>query len=142
MKRITTEEFIRRHKSFHGDKYDSSETIYYKNSIKVTVGCPVHGPVEVNSMHAMSSGSGCKRCAGIKSGASRPKIKCYGFWSGRDEQFIIDSFSTLSINEIASRLGRTVPAIKDKIKLLKRSGRIIGRKPKIVRKHNQLDDTF
>lgn len=43
MRRKTTEEFIKRARSIHGDKYDYSQVDYQGNKAKVKIGCPVHG---------------------------------------------------------------------------------------------------
>ena len=40
---LTTEEFIRRAKEMHGDKYDYSKVVYKKNNEKVCIICPEHG---------------------------------------------------------------------------------------------------
>ena len=42
-KRLTTEEFLRRARAMHGDKYDYSQVEYRGRSRKVSIGCPVHG---------------------------------------------------------------------------------------------------
>lgn len=42
-KKITTEEFIRRAKKVHGDKYDYSKVKYVKAKEKVCIICPIHG---------------------------------------------------------------------------------------------------
>ncbi len=41
---LTTEEFIRRGKEKHGDKYDYSRTVYVNVKTKVEIVCPKHGP--------------------------------------------------------------------------------------------------
>ncbi len=42
-KKITTEEFIERAKSVHGEKYDYSKTEYIDSKTKVCIICPIHG---------------------------------------------------------------------------------------------------
>lgn len=42
-KKVTTEEFIRRARATHGDKYDYSRVVYKSRLAKVIIGCPVHG---------------------------------------------------------------------------------------------------
>ena len=42
-KRLTTEEFIRRGRAAHGDRYDYSRVEYGGRHRKVEIGCPVHG---------------------------------------------------------------------------------------------------
>lgn len=62
-KRLTTEEFIKRARAVHGDKYDYSRTVYTKATEKVTIVCPEHGPfLQYPSNHR--HGRGCPACAG------------------------------------------------------------------------------
>lgn len=42
-KKLTTEEFIRRAKEVHGDKYDYSKAKYIDCKTKVCIICPIHG---------------------------------------------------------------------------------------------------
>ena len=59
--RISTEEFIRRAKTLHGDKYDYNKTIFKNNQTKIIVNCPIHGDFEQYPYHHLR-GSGCKLC--------------------------------------------------------------------------------
>lgn len=45
-KPINIEEFIKRSKSSHGDKYDYSKVIYKSQYEPVIIGCPIHGDFE------------------------------------------------------------------------------------------------
>ena len=59
--RLTTDEFIRKSKLSHGDKYDYSKVEYVTNRTAVTIICPIHGEfLQVPSDHM--SGCGCKEC--------------------------------------------------------------------------------
>ena len=61
MKRLTTEEFIKKAISVHGDKYDYSKTEYVNSRTKLTIICPTHGEFEqVPKDH--TSGCGCQKC--------------------------------------------------------------------------------
>ena len=61
MKKLTTEEFIKRSKEIHGSKYDYSMVEYTRNSAKVKIICPEHGAFEqVASSHLL--GFGCQKC--------------------------------------------------------------------------------
>ena len=40
---ITTEEFIKKAKAVHGDKYDYSKSIYNGVNNKIEIICPEHG---------------------------------------------------------------------------------------------------
>ena len=59
-KALTTEEFIRRSKEVHGDKYDYSQTVYVRGG-KMKIICPVHGPFWQGNSHYYK-GCGCPKC--------------------------------------------------------------------------------
>lgn len=60
-RKVITEEFIKRAKETHGDKYDYSLVNYQKAKTKVKIVCPVHGMFEqMPSMHL--KGQGCPKC--------------------------------------------------------------------------------
>ena len=61
MKKLTTEEFIGKARSIHGDKYDYSKVEYVNNSTKVIITCPVHGDFEQTPSGHLSE-RGCKHC--------------------------------------------------------------------------------
>lgn len=61
MKRITTEDFIKRAREVHGNKYDYSKTIYKTSSEKVTITCPTHGDFD-QLPHNHLKGDGCLKC--------------------------------------------------------------------------------
>lgn len=60
-KKLTTEEFIRRSKSIHGDKYDYSKTKYIKSSIDACITCPIHGEFHQTPSEHLR-GHGCRLC--------------------------------------------------------------------------------
>ena len=64
-KKLTTEEFIKKAKEVHGDKYDYSKVNFENRDAKVTVICPIHGEFEVTPRRHLS-GQGCPDCSGIK----------------------------------------------------------------------------
>ena len=66
--KITTEEFIKRAKKIHGDKYDYSKTNYKWNREKVIITCHnkdsndlEHGDF-ITTPHSHLNGSGCPKC--------------------------------------------------------------------------------
>jgi hypothetical protein len=60
--RSTTDEFIKKANITHNCKYDYSKIQYLRNSIKVTIICPIHGPyLQTPSDHL--SGNGCNKCS-------------------------------------------------------------------------------
>lgn len=63
-RKLTTEEFVKRAKEIHGDKYDYSRVEYKNATAKVTIICSVHGEFEqMPSMHLQ--GNGCPKCGAI-----------------------------------------------------------------------------
>ncbi len=72
---VTTEEFIRRARLTHGDRYLYDRTEYRGANIKVVITCPTHGDfLQIPREHA-PRGSGCQKCGQAR---SRPRV-------GRDE---------------------------------------------------------
>jgi len=65
MKKLTTQEFIERAKSVHGDKYDYSLVQYQGRRDKVFIICPKHEVFEQNAGQHLS-GSECPICARSK----------------------------------------------------------------------------
>lgn len=63
MKKLTTEDFIRRAKEVHGDKYDYSKVEYVNNSTKVCIICPIHGEFMTIPTNFLR-GHGCSKCSG------------------------------------------------------------------------------
>lgn len=61
------EDFIKRAKSIHGDKYDYSKVVYNGSKKNVIIGCPKHG--EFPQMpNAHLNGQGCRKCGTEKVG--------------------------------------------------------------------------
>lgn len=60
--RLTTEDFIKRAKKVHGDKYDYSKTKYVNKRTKVIITCPIHGDFEQNPHNHISQKQGCPIC--------------------------------------------------------------------------------
>ena len=65
MKRLSNEEFMRKSKLRHGDKYDYSQVDYKSCRKVVTIGCPVHGVFEQIAWNHLA-GWGCPDCGGTK----------------------------------------------------------------------------
>lgn len=68
--KITTEEFIKKAISVHGDEYDYSKTKYEGVYKKVTIICPIHGGFEQTPNNHLS-GRGCHLCSAKKSAKTR-----------------------------------------------------------------------
>lgn len=61
VKRLTNDEFIKRSRNTHGDKYDYSKVEYINAQTKVCIICPVHGEFwQKPSLHLQHKG--CMRC--------------------------------------------------------------------------------
>lgn len=65
-KKLTTEEFIQKAKTIHGEKYDYSMVQYCGSHTKVKIICPVHGEFEQKPNDHLC-GKGCKNCGFRKS---------------------------------------------------------------------------
>lgn len=68
-----TEEFIKRARLIHGDKYDYSKTVYEKNNKEVCIVCPEHGEFWQTPANHVNLKHGCKKCGILKMGKSHNK---------------------------------------------------------------------
>ena len=59
--KLTTEDFIKRAKVVHGEKYDYSKVNYINNSTKICIICPIHGEF-YQAPYEHLSGKGCRKC--------------------------------------------------------------------------------
>lgn len=62
--RSTTEEFINKAKSIHGNKYTYSHVNYINNETKVLITCPIHGDFSQKPSNHLS-GQGCPKCGKV-----------------------------------------------------------------------------
>lgn len=60
---LSTDEFVRRAREVHGEKYDYSDAVYVNSTTKVKVRCPDHGPFYPAPSNHLSRASGCPKCA-------------------------------------------------------------------------------
>lgn len=58
---MTTDEWIQKAKSIHGDKYDYSQTVYVNQRTNVKIICPTHGVFEQKA-DSHIRGCGCRFC--------------------------------------------------------------------------------
>ena len=58
----TTEHFIKKSRSIHGDKYDYSESIYLNCASPIKIICPIHG-FFYKTPHDHYAGQGCQQCS-------------------------------------------------------------------------------
>jgi ribosomal protein L36 len=63
--KLTTEQFIEKAKTKHGDIYDYSEVDYINSETKVRINCKEHGMFE-QTPHSHLRGYGCSKCGFIK----------------------------------------------------------------------------
>jgi len=61
--RMTTEEFVKRAREIHGDKYDYSKTIYKNIMTKVRIICPEHGEFKQTPNDHLNGKKNCPKCA-------------------------------------------------------------------------------
>ena len=62
-KRSNTNDFIKKAKEKHGDRYDYSKVEYLNNSTKVKIGGEIHGYFMQSPVVHTSQGAGCRKCA-------------------------------------------------------------------------------
>lgn len=65
--RMTTEQFIEKAKTVHGDKFDYSKVNYVNNRTKVLIGCSIHGYFPQQPKTHLSGG-GCRECGLVEMG--------------------------------------------------------------------------
>lgn len=78
MAKLTTEEFIKKAREVHGDRYDYSKVVSVSSKEKITIICPEHGEF-LQSPQKHLSGQGCPNCGLRKFSNSRiiwTKEKC------------------------------------------------------------------
>ena len=61
MRKLTNEEFIKKAKEVHGDKYDYSDTVYINTRENINIICPIHGKISISPKSHLT-GSGCPKC--------------------------------------------------------------------------------
>lgn len=71
--KLTTEDFIRRAKETHGDKYDYSNVVYVDSKTPVCIICPKHGEF-YQRPYLHLSGNGCPSCE-MESRKGRANLK-------------------------------------------------------------------
>lgn len=70
----TTEEFIKKAKAVHGDKYDYSKVNYVNNKTKVCINCPIHGEFWQTPINHLKGGN-CPKCSGSQKKTTEEFIK-------------------------------------------------------------------
>lgn len=62
-KRLTLNEFIRKSRIVHGEKYNYSQSIYQTGKIPLKIICPIHGEF-IQTPQSHLRGRGCQKCGG------------------------------------------------------------------------------
>jgi DNA-directed RNA polymerase subunit M/transcription elongation factor TFIIS len=88
-KQMTQEEFIKRSKEIHGNKYDYSLVKYRNSQTKVTLICPIHGEFETVPSKHLHRNFGCPKCGIEKRSTSRKN----------DVQDVINTFKEIHGNK-------------------------------------------
>lgn len=71
-----TEEFVKKARNIHGDKYDYSKVRYVKKGEKVVITCPIHGDF-LQTPNDHLRGYGCPKCGKISSANKKTKNTDY-----------------------------------------------------------------
>jgi hypothetical protein len=66
MKKLTTEDFIKRSKAKFGDRYSYADTVYDGSLVNVTISCREHGPISVRPSDHLRGDGGCRACGTMK----------------------------------------------------------------------------
>jgi hypothetical protein len=69
-RRLTQEDFLRKSREKHGDKYDYSKSVYTGAGKKILIICPIHGEFEQQAGSHYNAGCGCNDC-GIESNRAK-----------------------------------------------------------------------
>jgi hypothetical protein len=67
-RKLTTEEFIEKAKTKHGNRYSYERTTYVDAKTSLTVTCKDHGDFSVSPDSHANRGSGCAKCKAVKVG--------------------------------------------------------------------------
>ena len=76
MKKLTTEEWINKAMTIHGNLYDYSKANYINSTTKIDIICKIHGLFSQNS-HDHIQGKGCKECGKYNMGKRRDTIESF-----------------------------------------------------------------
>ena len=77
-KTYTTDEFIEKAKTVHGEKYNYSKVEYINSKKKIIVTCPIHGDFLIEP-NAFLMGRGCNKCGNSKKGQNSIKKEFINF---------------------------------------------------------------
>lgn len=69
--RVGYDEFVKRAKAVHGDKYDYSKVQYVRKDVKVCIVCPIHGEFMQTPASHIVQKQGCPKCGHMLAGQKR-----------------------------------------------------------------------
>lgn len=70
MNKLSTQEFVDRANSVHGDKYDYSKAVYKASNRKLQIVCSSHGPFFQTPDNHVNQKQGCPKCGNTRKGRS------------------------------------------------------------------------
>ena len=85
MKKLTTEEFIKKAKLIHNNKYDYSKTIYTGSNNSIIITCFIHGDFTTRASRHLN-GCGCPTCGKSKGGKAHKNLT--NAFKKRETEFI------------------------------------------------------
>jgi len=91
MKKLTTEDFIKKAQELHGvGTYDYSKVVYAGARSKVTITCPLHGTFEQVATYHINNGCGCPKCGieAIKQSSKSREVEPKGTTEGFIKQAV------------------------------------------------------
>lgn len=114
--KLTTDEFIKKAKEKHGDRYDYSEVEYITTSVHVKIGCPEHGTFHQTPNNHLR-GSGCPECA-------RRKLTRWNLGNFSDEELeepcllYLVKITNKETGDHFMKIGITVRSVRERFALL------------------------
>ena len=102
--KLTTEEFIKKAREFHGDKYDYSLVDYKNAYTKIKIICPIHGEFEQRPNNHLD-GRGCIKCANQNKGKkiSKTNTKNTDYFINKSKEIHGDKYDYSKVNYINNR---------------------------------------
>lgn len=109
---MTNEEYIKRARSVHGDKYDYSRVDYTKMAAKVKIICPVHGEFSQNAQSHLI-GRGCPECGREKQ--KQTMLEKYGVDNAMKSKEICSKARQTCLEKYGSEWAMSCDTVKDKV---------------------------
>ena len=92
-RKYTTEDFIKKAREIHGDRYNYDKVEYISSQLKVIIGCYIHGDFEQKA-NAHMRGRGCTECALEK---NRDLAGAWSFTAWNERGEISDAFDSYKV---------------------------------------------